>query len=239
MSTPNTIDRPTLHDEVVTYIEPPRVPFGFLVRSEPAPLFTAKDVRWVVRAIDEECGNAEGILIYEEDRVVAFLNADEVAAYLFYLSKEGWNLISECTPALSEAHTQGVELLRSMWWMQETRKARALLGIGEPIRQDQERARLLDTLATLQSELAQVQSELARTWARVRASHRHTFTLTFAGGQVALLEVRGAANQEEARTIACTAITRCQYTVTDGDQTGGRAHIFYYCCSIQAQTTTR
>lgn len=97
--------------------------------------------------------------------------------------------------------------------------------------QDQERVRLLDTIATLQTEIAQVQAETARTWARVRAYHRHMFTLTFAGGQIALLEVCGATNQEEAHTIACTAIMRCQYTVTDGDQTQGRAHTFYYWCN--------
>ncbi|MBA2676816.1 MAG: hypothetical protein H0U76_00215 [Ktedonobacteraceae bacterium] len=97
--------------------------------------------------------------------------------------------------------------------------------------QDQERARLLDTIATLQTEIAQVQAEIARTWARVHASHRHMFTLTFAGGQVALLEVRGAADREEAHRIACTAIARCQYTVTDGDQTQGHAHTFYYWCN--------
>ena len=98
-------------------------------------------------------------------------------------------------------------------------------------RQDQERARLLSEIAHLQTELTQVWVELAQTWARVRAYNKHTFTLTFAGGQIALLEVCGAANQEDAYSIACTAITRCQYSVTDGDQTQGRAHTFYYWCN--------
>ena len=97
--------------------------------------------------------------------------------------------------------------------------------------QDQERARLLDVIARLQTEIAQVRVELAQTWARVRAYNKHTFTLTFVGGQIALLEVCGAANQEDAHSIACTAITRCQYSVTDGDQTQGRAHTFYYWCN--------
>ncbi len=95
-------------------------------------------------------------------------------------------------------------------------------------RQEEERARLRGEIATMQTELAQVQAELARCWARVHANNRHTFTLTFAGGQVALLEVRGAADREQARTIACHAIKRCRYVVTEGDQTGGNAHCFYY-----------
>ena len=106
-------------------------------------------------------------------------------------------------------------------------------------RLDQERARLLDVITTLQTEIAQVRAELARTWARVYASNRHTFTLTFAGEQVALLEVRGAANHEQARTIASHAIKRCQYSVTDGDTTNGQAHCFYYWCSVEAQRALR
>jgi len=97
-------------------------------------------------------------------------------------------------------------------------------------RQEQERARLLSEIAHLQNDLTQVRVELARTWARVHASNRHTFTLTFVGGQVALLEVCGAANQDEARTLASHAIKRCQYSVTDGDMTNGHAHCFYYWC---------
>lgn len=107
------------------------------------------------------------------------------------------------------------------------------------IRQDQERARLLGEIAHLQTELTRVQGELARTWARVHASNKHTFTLTFAGGQVALLEVGGAANQEEAHAIAHHAIKGCQYTVTDGDTTNGYAHCFSYWCSIEAQIAAR
>ncbi len=95
-------------------------------------------------------------------------------------------------------------------------------------RQEEERARLRGDIATMQTELAQVQAELARCWARVSANNRHLFTLTFAGGQVALLDVRGAADQDQAHTIACNAIKRCRYVVTEGDQTGGNAHYFYY-----------
>ena len=111
--------------------------------------------------------------------------------------------------------------------------------IATMTRQDQERARLLDVIARLQTEIAQVQAEIARTWARVSAYNRHTFTLTFVGGQVALFEVRGATNQEQARTIASQAIKTCSYSVTDGDQTGGNAHCFYYWCSSEAQTASR
>lgn len=95
-------------------------------------------------------------------------------------------------------------------------------------RQEEERARLRGDIAAMQAELAQVQAELARCRARISANNQHLFTLTFVGGQVALLEVRGAANQEQAHTIACNAIKRCRYVVTEGDQTGGNAHSFYY-----------
>lgn len=95
-------------------------------------------------------------------------------------------------------------------------------------RQEEERARLQGDIATMQTELAQVQAELARCRAQISANNQHLFTLTFAGGQVALLEVRGAADYEQARTIACHAIKRCRYAVTEGDQTGGNAHSLYY-----------
>lgn len=102
--------------------------------------------------------------------------------------------------------------------------------------QQEERVRLLNEIARLQSELVRVRAELARVRTRVFASNRHTFTLTFVGGQVALLDVRGAANSEQAHTIACNAIKRCRYVVTEGDQTGGNAHSFYHWCSVEAQT---
>ncbi len=113
------------------------------------------------------------------------------------------------------------------------------LTIQTTIYQEAERARLLKDIATMQIELAQVQAELARCWARVSANNRHLFTLTFVGGQVVLLEVRGAADHEQARTVACNAIKRCRYAVTEGDQTGGNAHYFYCWCSIEAQAEPR
>ena len=61
------------------------------------------------------------------------------------------------------------------------------------------------------------------------------FTLTFVGGQVALLDVRGAVDSEEARAIAHQAIKTCSYSVVDGDQTQGRAAYFYYWHTREAQ----
>ncbi len=69
----------------------------------------------------------------------------------------------------------------------------------------------------------------------VAKNHRHVFTLTFPGGQVAPLEVRGAADQEAARTIAATAFKQCRYEVVDGDQTQGHAEYFHLWCSAAAQ----
>jgi hypothetical protein len=65
---------------------------------------------------------------------------------------------------------------------------------------------------------------------RQAANNSHTFTLTFRRGELAILEVRGAADQETARAIAGSAFSNCQYTITDGDQTNGRAEYFYSWC---------
>jgi hypothetical protein len=67
------------------------------------------------------------------------------------------------------------------------------------------------------------------------AANVHTFTLIFPGHRLAVLEVRGAASQDEARAVACEALPPCSYEVVDGDQTAGRAEIFYSWCSAEAQ----
>jgi len=64
------------------------------------------------------------------------------------------------------------------------------------------------------------------------APSAHTFTLVFAGGQMALLTVYRASDQEQARSIASTAIKNCQYTVVDGDHTGGNVHCFFSWCHV-------
>lgn len=104
-----------------------------------------------------------------------------------------------------------------------------------PTTHAQERARLLDAITTLQAELDQVQIELARVRARIHASNQNIFTITFIGGQIGLLDVRGASDIEEARAIARTAFKNCQYTTVDGDQSGGHAAYFYLWCSSAAQ----
>lgn len=55
----------------------------------------------------------------------------------------------------------------------------------------------------------------------------YTFTLVFPQGEIAVLEVRGASDQEQARTLACGAFPSCVYTVTDGDVANGHAEYFY------------
>ncbi len=99
----------------------------------------------------------------------------------------------------------------------------------------QERVRLLEIIATLQAELDQVKTELARVRAKAQANNQNIFTLTFIGGQIALLDVRGASNIEEARALAGTAFKNCQYRVVDGDQSGGQSAYFYLWCSSAAQ----
>ena len=59
-------------------------------------------------------------------------------------------------------------------------------------------------------------------------AHTSLFTLTFVGGQVALLTVSGATDAHHARTIASNAIAHCRYAVVEGDTTNGLVHSFYY-----------
>jgi len=71
----------------------------------------------------------------------------------------------------------------------------------------------------------------------VEVQRTHLFTLTFVGGQIALLNVCGAHSQQEARAIAESAIKNSRYGVVAGDSTGGHAHCFYYW-HVQAQEQT-
>lgn len=105
------------------------------------------------------------------------------------------------------------------------------IALGE----DLERAHLLVEIAHLQTEIARVRAELLHVRARLSAGNMHLFTLTFPHGEVALLEVRGAADSQQAHLIASTAITTCRYTVTDGDTTHGQAQYLYHWCSSEAQ----
>jgi len=59
-------------------------------------------------------------------------------------------------------------------------------------------------------------------------AHTSLFTLTFVGGQVALLTVSGATDAHHARTIASNAIAHCRYAVVEGDTTNRLVHSFYY-----------
>jgi hypothetical protein len=67
------------------------------------------------------------------------------------------------------------------------------------------------------------------------AARTDTFTLIFPMGRIAILEVRGAADQDSARAFAESALPQCRYVVTDGDQTKGHAEIFYLWCCAAAQ----
>lgn len=67
------------------------------------------------------------------------------------------------------------------------------------------------------------------------AKNSHTFTLSFKRGEIALLEIRGAENIEQARLIASTAIAHCFYGFMDGCQVRGHVAIFYLWCSTAAQ----
>lgn len=110
----------------VEEIQEPCVPLGYSLRAAPAPLISVNDGRWIARASYDESGE-EGILIYEDAQAMLFLTADEVAMQIAYLMREAWNLIPEVDTTLSEAHTRAIEVMRSLWWFEETRKARAVV----------------------------------------------------------------------------------------------------------------
>lgn len=86
---------------------------------------------------------------------------------------------------------------------------------------------LVKKIQHLHSELTQAETELAKIQTRLSAKNVHLFTLTFPGPRVALLEVRGAANEDRARALAWSAFKDCFYQVADGDQTGGHSQYFY------------
>ncbi len=78
-------------------------------------------------------------------------------------------------------------------------------------------------LQAVQVERERVQAELDAVNARIFADAVHFCTIIFKGGQMVLVEVRGAPNQESARRVVCTAFLHCEYTVLNGNQTNGRA----------------
>lgn len=105
-------------------------------------------------------------------------------------------------------------------------------------KQQREADRLERELAAVQAEIVAVSAELAKVEARIFADNVHFFTIvfpTFPGPTVALLEVRGAANQESARAIARSCFKDCRYAITDGDYTNGQAAYLYTWASAAAQ----
>jgi hypothetical protein len=62
-------------------------------------------------------------------------------------------------------------------------------------------------------------------------------TCTFPSGAIAVVQVYGAASQEEAVSIVeRQAFPSCRYTVAAGDPTGGRAEPFYlWACNAEDQ----
>lgn len=78
-------------------------------------------------------------------------------------------------------------------------------------------------LRDIQAERERVQAELEGVEARIFADELHLCTIIFRGGQMILVEVRGAPNQDRAHSVVCTAFLNCEYIVLDGNQTNGRA----------------
>lgn len=117
-------------DQSVSPIEPPRLPDDFILMTDAQPLLSALDGRWVARVFDTQ-SDTEGLLVYEDNRTVAHLTADETIGMLTYIIREAAALLSVCNPTLSEAHAETITHLRSLWWAQEAHKARTLLATIE------------------------------------------------------------------------------------------------------------
>ena len=105
-------------------IGPPRLPKGYTAIGQPVPLLSPRDSRWIVRARGEE---GEGILIYEDQRCVVFLIADEALSALSSLMQEALTLAQHGSPEFVERHAQTLSQLRSLWWAEETDRVRAWL----------------------------------------------------------------------------------------------------------------
>ena len=127
MNTALSKDRYTQQqDEQV--IEPPRLPHNFILRTEAQPLLSSGDGRWIACVYDT-LSETQGLLIFEDDMEVAYLTADEAISTTGYFIREANTLLSACDVTYSESHARTVDQVRSMWWAEETRKARAILGI--------------------------------------------------------------------------------------------------------------
>lgn len=119
---------PTTYDESGETIGPPHLPEGFLLRGEPTPLLSVRDERWIALVLD--CiSDSVGLLVYEDTRKVAFLCASEAVGMLVCLIQEGWTLLPDCNASLSPGHKRAGEYLRDLGWKEETRKAKAFLGM--------------------------------------------------------------------------------------------------------------
>ncbi len=108
-------------------IEPPRLPHTFILKAEAVPLLSSGDGRWIARVYDT-LSETEGLLIFEDDTEVAYLTADEAISTTGYLIREANTLLAVCDVTRSESHARTVDQVRSLWWAEETRKARAILG---------------------------------------------------------------------------------------------------------------
>ncbi len=123
------------HSPIFRPSRQPSLPLGYTALNQPRPLVHPFCEWWMVRARNERY-EAEGILIYEDCYAVAFLDAEE-ATTLAYTLLEGSTIVAllgQCSPSYlnDPQHAAGIKLLRDVWGMQETEKARAL-GAATPV----------------------------------------------------------------------------------------------------------
>lgn len=121
----------------VRSLEQPRLPSDFVLTAQAMPLLTPNDGRWIARVFHIP-SESEGLLIFEDQYEVVYFTSDEIVTSVAYTIREVPALLATCDVTFSDAHARTVDHLRSVWWKEETRKARAILGIGEPSRQGEE-----------------------------------------------------------------------------------------------------
>ena len=95
------------------------LPEGFILMTDAQPLLSVLDCRWIAHVFEIQSGT-EGLLLYEDNREVAHLTADETIGMLPMLFVRRVLSCPVCDPTISAAHAQTMEQLRSLWWMQET-----------------------------------------------------------------------------------------------------------------------
>jgi len=123
-------------DEQVDPIPPPQLPPDFVLKAEAIPLMSVNDGRWIVR-VYHSLSATEGLLIFEDQEEVVYLTPDEAISSLAYFIREAAVLLPLCDTTRSEEHLRTIHRLYNLWLVEEKHKARAVLEINGPEREEE------------------------------------------------------------------------------------------------------